>query len=362
MLFKQLLAIVLVAGFLTGCSDQRIVNQINLVQTMGLDSVEQGRVKCTVLIGSYKKKGETDLKILNTVADTNYDIVPKLNVKSKNRIEYGQLGVMILGNSYAQQGIGTILESLCRDPKVSSSVLIGVADATASELLSKARQSHDSYLLSDMIEQNIRNGNLPKNSLQETLFQYFGEGRDLYLPYFGLDGEDIRIEGLALFRDDKFVSTIGNDKAFLLKLLMQSTKKGNYLVPIPGAGQAEDNYIQFSSTGSAAVYRLNHLKPVPSIRIDVRLSAHARQYPSHIDFSSNEQRSRLEKEIGAYFENELQQLLAFFQKIKVDPAGIGDFVRSKSKNWNAEHFQEIYPKVKLKVNVHFTIVQPVIPQ
>ncbi|NQX62741.1 Ger(x)C family spore germination protein [Paenibacillus qinlingensis] len=361
MLVKNLLATLLAVGLLTGCSDQRVLNKINLIQTMGLDSSDQG-VKSTVLIGSFKKKGETDIQVLNTVADTTFDIAPKLSLQSKNIIEYGQLGLVIFSQSYARQGIGPALESLCRSQKISSSMLLGVTDSTASELLAKAQKSQDSYYLCDMIDQNIKYGILPRNNLQETLFQYYGEGRDLFLPYFVSEGDDIRIEGLALFKDDKFVTKIGNNKVFLLKLLMQTTKNGNFLVPLAGEEHKEENYIQFSSTGSGATFKLDRLNPVPSIHIHVRLSAQAKQYPSGIDFNSKEQISKLESDIGAYFEDELQQFLAFCQKKSVDPVGIGDFVRSKTKDWNAAHFAEIYPKIELKVNVHFTIVQPVMIQ
>lgn len=358
---RVIFVIVLVSGILLGCSDQRIINQINLVQTMGLDSAEQG-VRSTVLIGSFKKKGETELQVLDSYAPTTFDILPSLSVKSKNKIEFGQLGMVVFSQNYARQGIGPALESLCRSPKVSSSLLLGVTDTTAAELLSKARKFQDSYYLSDMIEQNMKNGNLPRNSLQDTLFQYFGEGRDLYLPYFGAEGGEIRIEGLALFKDGKFIAKIDNNQSFLLKMLIQSTKNGNYLVRLPGEVQSEEDYIQFVSADSKAVFKLKRLKPIPAIDIDVRLKAQARQYPSRLDFNSKKLLSKLETHIGAYFEDELLQFLAFCQKNNMDPAGIGDFVRSKSNHWNAEQFREIYPQVEMKVNVRFTIVEPVITQ
>ncbi|WP_308634049.1 Ger(x)C family spore germination protein [Paenibacillus silvisoli] len=359
--FKKLLAIMLAAGLLTGCSDQRVVNEIHIVQTMGLDALKQG-LNCTVLIGSFKKKGETDLQALSTAADSMYEIVPRLNVMAKHRIEYGQLGMVLFGQSYAERGIGTVLESLCRNPKISSSLMLGVTDTTASELLAKTRKSRDAYYLHGMIEQNVKNGNLPRNNLQTAIFNYFGEGRDLFLPHFKLDGEDIRIDGLALFRDDKMMATMEIRKAFFLKLMMQNTKNGHILVPLAGAGNTEDPYIQFTSAGSKAVYRLNRLKPTPSVRIDVRLHAQAKQYPASVDFESIEQVARLEKDTGVYIEKELRKVVAFCQTNGVDPAGIGDFVRSKSNNWSAEQFRAIYPKMEVNVNVDFTIVQPVLTQ
>jgi hypothetical protein len=49
-----------------------------------------------------------------------------------------------------------------------------------------------------MIEQNMRNGNLPLMNLHESLFNYYGEGRDMFLPYFKIDHGEVIIDGLAL--------------------------------------------------------------------------------------------------------------------------------------------------------------------
>lgn len=352
----KIFTVIIFCVFITACSGQKFADKINLVQTIGLDIAGNG-VKTTILSGSYKKKGEAEVQLLDTVSNSLYDMMPRLNTKTKDPIEIGQLNMVLYGKKFAENGIEASLHSLCHDAKISARVQLGVADLDASELLEIAKKSQESFLLSDMIEQNIKYGNLPRNNFHISLFNYYGDGRDPFLPLFKIERGKIKIDGLALFRNDKYITKIGIRDSYLLKILIENSKNGSYMVPVTGSNQRRDHFILLRNIDSKAKYTVNRLEPLPAVSIDLKLVSQIARFPPWMDLTSEDQISQLNKTICAYLEDEIQKLFALCKKNKVDPVGLGDLIRSKSKTWNAQAFQETYPALETKVKVTLDIVQ-----
>jgi hypothetical protein len=61
--------------------------------------------------------------------------------------------------------------------------------------------------------------------------------------------------------------------------------------------------------------------------------------------------------MGSYFQKEIEKFLLLCKENKVDPIGLGDLVRSRSKEWNEQNFEEMYPILKTKVSIQFKIIQ-----
>lgn len=69
----------------------------------------------------------------------------------------------------------------------------------------------------------------------------------------------MKIDGLALFKDDKFVTKVSIREAFLLKLLTDSSRNGSLLMPMK---ESNDNstihdYVLMKSIASKVHYHYN---------------------------------------------------------------------------------------------------------
>ncbi|MFC4779355.1 Ger(x)C family spore germination protein [Paenibacillus sp. GCM10023252] len=345
-------------ALLAGC-DQHIIDQMELVQTISFDTAPNHRVRSAVLIAHYKDRGQAELQLLDTESNSNYDIMPRLNTKTKDPIQYGQLRMVLFGQSYASEGIEGEINSLSRDPKIPTMLQMAVADGEGSALLRIVQKTHRPYFLSSMIEQNMRNGNLPMQNLHEILFNYYGEGRDLFLPRLKVERGEIKIDGLALFRGSKHVANIGIRESFLLKLLLDNSKNGSYMIPIAGSGakSSANEFLLMSSIHSKVSYTVNRFEPIPSIAIDLKLKVEVKDLPDRINLRSNYEIAQLERMLESYFSQEIYSLIDLFQKNKVDPIGFGDLLRSRSRQWNEEKFYRQYAQLETKVNVKVNIAQ-----
>ncbi|WP_181873502.1 Ger(x)C family spore germination protein [Paenibacillus prosopidis] len=353
---RKAFLIIVLSTLITACGDQNIVNNIKLIQTVGYDAARNG-IQSAALITNYEEVGKTKLEFFVTESNSMYDSMPRLNTKLDFPIEYGQLRMALFGETFARKGIETAITSLIRDPKISLRTHLGVADRDALEILNVTENKRDPYFLFDMIKQNIRSGNFPLTNLHVTFFNFFGEGRDVFLPYFTVEHGEIKIDGLALFKGDKFKTKISIREAFLLKMLLENSKNGSIMVPVRGPNQNRGDYFLMNSIGSKSTFKVISIGPPACVSIHLKLDAQVRDVPKWINLASKDQRVWLEKMMEAYFEKEIQKFVSLCKRNNVDPVGFGDLIRSRSYKWDDRDFQDHYEALKTTVSVNVTIVQ-----
>jgi spore germination protein len=345
--------------FVVGCSsNQQIINKIQLVQTAGYDKIGD-RSLCSVITSNYTEKGKVSSQLLLTNSDSSFDMIPRLNTKTSKTIQYGQMGMVIFSKAYAEMGIGPVIGGFCRDPKIASRIQMGVTSMEASKLMAVANKAQESLYLMRMVEQNIQSGNLPSVNFKHILFNYYGEGRDIFLPYFTVESGSVKIDGLALFKQDKFVTMVSIREAFLLKLLTDSSRNGNLLMPMKGGNDNATihDYVLMKSIASKVHYHYNTSTPDPVVDIALKVRVMVKDIPTWLKFDTKEQMDEFEQQLGNYLEKEVQDFIALCQSKKVDPIGLGDFVRSRSRSWNEKEFYAAYPQLRTHVTVKLSVEQ-----
>ncbi|MED4750891.1 Ger(x)C family spore germination protein [Brevibacillus choshinensis] len=347
------IALGLLCLVLTACSSSRIINDVQLIHTLGYDQVDN-KIKGTAITHRYEKDQE-NVEMLATSAINLYSIFPEFNATTPSQLELGQLRSVVIGKDFAAKGIGTLVHSLCRDPNIGFRLQLAIADPKAESILEVNRKVNVPFLLSNTIEQNIKTLNTPKSNLHVFLFNLYGEGRDPYLPYFVLYQDRIKLDGLALFHKDKFVEHIHANEAFLLKVLVEKSKSGQYPIEIEIAGRKGKGMLR--NLGSDVAFEVNTSKNIPALKIQINMHAQIKDYPSWLKLSQPDTLQATEKELSLYLQKQMKQFLSHLQKIKVDPVGIGDLIRGRSSTWNYTQFQEQYPDMDLSVNIALKLEQ-----
>lgn len=64
----------------------------------------------------------------------------------------------------------------------------------------------------------------------------------------------------------------------------------------------------------------------------------------------------MERILNEHFKEEVQRLISLAQGYNVDPIGLGEKVRAKSRNWDYQRFMDIYPEVKTTVHTNIDIL------
>ena len=142
----RLLIPVLILGLLTGCggrwvySDYREIDQMELIQAMGLDE-ERGLVAATA---STAGQGEAPVVLRSTAASISLALRKMQDYTSRKYIFFGHTGHLLLGEGAAAQGVRPCLEYMERNAEMRlNTFLYIVRDGTAGECISAAGTDGD---------------------------------------------------------------------------------------------------------------------------------------------------------------------------------------------------------------------------
>ncbi|MFX3646881.1 MAG: Ger(x)C family spore germination protein [Paenibacillus sp.] len=359
----KILIIVTIMFLLSSCKDTNIINNISLVLTSAYD-IQDSHIHNSVLIGEYSDKDKSDVKLMEIDSANSFDVVARMNMQSKEPIEYGQLRVMVLGETYARQGIGDILRVLLHNTKVSRRMQFAVAEGKALDIIKASMPFHDPLYLMKLIEQNANYANLPHSSLHQTLFQYFSKGQDIYLPRLTLNKQQkIELNGLVIFKGEVATLQITEEEGLCLKLLTENAKNGKFLVPITSvpnlemSSQKEHHYALLKILSSSVKHRWSSDRSSETLDTIIRINASIIKDSQNDFLLSSKDMKALEYEVQKYIESKINQLVRKCQSENVDPAAFGDYVRSRSRHWNSQTFYKNYPTMDIPVHVDLNLVQ-----
>ncbi|MED4224380.1 Ger(x)C family spore germination protein [Neobacillus cucumis] len=341
--------LIIVVMFLYGRQPKQIVDDIEMPNVVGYDYIDKNTIRTTTVLPVYKPDKSIENKALSVEGELSKETLGRFQRKSFQQLGNGKLAVAVYSKKLARRGIGSLIDSFHRDPKISEKLYLTVVDGQAKTLLSKQYGEGDNGLfLSELIEQNIESGVIPKTNLHYFLSAYFSKINDPFLPFIQKKGDEVIVKGIALFKGDRYVGTLGQNKLFVFKALIENITLGTYKVRI---NNRENAIIQ--SINIKHKYNIQNIKERPNI--DIFLNG----IGTIIEFKgrklNQEEITKIEKQMNEQLERQATTLIRSFQKLKIDPIGLGDEVRSRTRNFNDQKWLKQYPNVKVNIKVHMVI-------
>jgi Ger(x)C family germination protein len=262
-----------------------------------------------------------------------------------------------MGKKFATHGVDELVNTIARNPDLGRNIKLSIVDGNAHELLSSVtkKKIKDYQFISNLIEQNIRTENLPNTNLQIFLFSFFSDDRDPYLPVLAQEKDAIKLKGLALFKKQKVVTTIGMKETFLFKLLTSGTKHGRYSVKIKESDRKGEIILQNLRTKTKYEIKGNHQHP--SIVAHLTIDGLVKEFPGWINLTDPTSIKMVEKTLQKDIEKDGDAFIKKLQRHKIDPICFTDYVRSKTRGFNSEKFKAQYPDMNIEVKARVHLIQ-----
>lgn len=341
---------------LSGCSflPTNIVNEIDMSQGVGYDLAEKKGIKGTIVFPIFKKDKTSTTEVRTAIGKSSKEIRSILNNETRYPLVSGQLRVALYGKKIAKKGINDFVDTLHRDPAIGSLVQMAIVDGDANELfnMKKYKNENVSIHIQELLEQNMKMGLLPQTNLQSFLFQFFQIGQDPYLPLIKKEADNIRITGMAIFKDERYVTSIPMKDVFIFKALVDKNSIG-----IRQFILANRDKVVLETLNSKAKYKVKIVHGRPEFTINLKLKTKLQEFaPSEKQrkaFDKKKYQNQVEQEI----EKGALSMVSLFQKHRVDPLGLGAKYKEHFRGFNDKQWNEEYPNVKVHVNADVEIVQ-----
>lgn len=343
---------------LSACSYpyQKIIDDIQIQSVIGFDRGKKGYIG-TMLFSDFTKQEKNGEGVILQGEDLKAGIIiQEVGTQSPKPIEIGKLNLLLFGRELAEDGISYFVKTICRDPLIGSNMFLAVSEGRAEELLKSAQGKSSTYIY-NLIEHNFRNQNVPLPNLQSFLFDYYGEGWDVSIPYLKVNSKDkIEVSGLAVFKNDKLQLILNQKETFLYKMLRGRIMKGGTVFKLHKGNQeglAALN-ILYGQNKKSVTFRQSKIK----IKMKMDLQGLVKDYPVWLALRENKNKLFLKNQLEMQMKEDFENLLIKFKEYQVDPLGIGDLVRTHSKNWDENEFYETaYRNVTYEIDLNIDLTR-----
>lgn len=351
--YTQLVVILVIALFLTGCARIRVIDKISIVHQFGFDLGENGELIGTVLSPNFNQSKDTEhIHFLYGEGESSAMIVTKMSAMVSTPLEIGKMRVLVFGKEYAETGIRKMIDRIMVIPQIGTRTQIVVSTHSARETLS-VFMKEKSLTLFEQIEHNIQGEGYPRMNLHYFLNHFYGEGMDPFVPMLTIDERQrVKLDGVGVFRDDRLILHLDQKQSALLSVLTNSRSEA--LIEI--THKDGDRTDMFLLRASRTKNRWKWDKEEEKMKLHSQLKWTITQFPQHYDLQKPENIEKIRKIIVHHIKEEFTSILKTFQKANVDPIGLGNIARSQDKTWKEKEFYEKYPDLPIDVQIDLEIV------
>jgi spore germination protein len=334
---------------LGGCVQKSVIDDVNIATGIGIDK-SGNQFLGSVMIPVFNPDKTFENFTFTAKGNIMRDLLSEMQKKASQPIVGGSLDLAFFGKDVAREGIMRVLDVFLRDPSVGSRVQLAVVDGKANDIFKgKYGDRGNAAYLAQLIEHNMTGQNLPLTNLHRFLAAFYQEGQDPYLPFLKkLKPNLVSIAGIALFKDEKVVDLLSENKMFYFKLLVDKHTKGSVKVK----GKAGDSTVQsITSKTKIKLINRNPYQFTVNIKINGLLTEDQEKTLKKSDISKIEK--RLEKQVN----QECANMIHHFQKKDIDPVGFGHIASTKTRNFDFKKWDQSYKNAQFKVTSNVKIIE-----
>ncbi|MEW8969645.1 MAG: Ger(x)C family spore germination protein [Mesobacillus sp.] len=362
------LIIVMLVIILSGCAEQRTLEKMGLVTTVGYDLTEDKQILSTMVLLQIDPEAPQSSIILAAKSATSKGARNEADLKSPKKLESGQLRVALFSEDVVRSGLINLADTLARDPSISDLTYLAVVEGNANKLLNQRNEqfSDISQLIYKELDQNIRGEKIPSSTLQEVMHDFYAPGIDPIMPT--LKGEDgiVKITGMALVKNDKMVGKIDAKESFYLKLINDRYKAGAIEVEVDKQGFDLEETPEGPEKLAVVIDTIHSKSDINLIskenlqfELKVKLKTRLLEINQALDLKNPEYLKQLEKKLGEKITSDIDNLIKKARALGSDPFGFGEIYRKsvRQANLTTEKWHGMYPESKVDVKVEFEILR-----
>lgn len=362
------LMIVILVFLLSGCAEQKTLEKMGLVTTVGYDLTEDKQILATMVLLQIDPEAPQSSVILTAKAATSKGARNEADLKSPKKLQSGQLRVALFSEEVVRTGLINLADTLARDPSISDLTYLAVVEGSTNKLLNqKSEQFSDiSQLIYKELDQNIRGEKIPSSTLQEVLHDFYAPGIDPILPILKSEDGFVKITGMSLVKDEKMVGKINAKEAFYLKLINDRYKAGAIELEVDKEGfdlpesiGAPDNLaVVLDTIHSKSDINLISKENL-QFELKVKLQSRLLEINQALDLKNPEYLKQLETKLDEKISSDIDNLIKKARDLGADPFGFGEIYRKsvRKANLTTEKWHGMYPESKVDVKVEFEVMR-----
>ncbi|SFS45942.1 Ger(x)C family spore germination protein [Paenibacillus sp. BC26] len=351
---KKLLIIVVVLSLLTGCWDKTSLDQLLMVDVIGLDKDKDSKqlkesLLVSRLLDAHQGGGKPSTVLISASGNSLYETYLRGSLSIPGILVAVQCRLYLLSKEMAKNKPMEALSVLGRFPESPLIAHIVVYDGDLPKLLAKKKIKEETVnnFLVDLVVGEGKINNIP----DDTLIRYILGGdaflNDFMLPLLAPKGDGVEVVGGSLFSDGNYT---GQDLSMMgtkLALLMKGSKGAGQQV-YGQQHQTEYTFIVQKAKRKVLMHsKGNQLQGITiPVHLDVKLMESG---PKSARPMSSSEVNKLEQEIAADLTSQARKAIVDMQKVNCDYMQLGQELHAyHPKLWKPMNWRKDYPRMTIQ--------------
>lgn len=253
-----------------------------------------------------------------------------------------------------------VIESLMRDPAISNRLKISVVNGVATDLLMRSYGQHPrtSVYIDRLLEKEAKRQTIPQSSLHTFVRDLMEDGIEPVAPLLRQGETDVFLDGVALFRGDKYVQRIAPEDSIFFSLLRGHFKQGDLALQVEHEGLGGENQVTMTSlVNKRHIHVARSADNRLAVTFEIEIRGSLLEYNGVVDLSDTKSRKQMESAFEKSITKKAERMIAFLKENRVDSLGIGIAVRNSSTyaEWKKLHWESVYPQTDIRFHVKVDI-------
>jgi spore germination protein KC len=372
----RLFGCLVIVSLLSGCWDQRELNQVSIVTGMAVDKGKTKKFRLTVEVlipaelSPKKGVGNTASVVMSLEGNTISELGQKMNIGLTRKLIYSHMRTVVISEKIAREGLLDFFEYMERNREIRNDFNVVIAKKVSAANVLQVTfpvRKVSTLKLHDQLNMAMKEwGSDPKVRLRDIISALTSEGRQPIMEVVSIAGSPrkgklvennktvkpdalVKIINVGVFKGEKLIGYISSEDARNYLWTQGKLQETSLTVP---CGKKKFFIIRVfhSSTHIQAKYQ----KGRPVIDVNLNVESRLDGIQCHQDLDNLKTYKSLQQKIDQYIQKDVTKTIQTVQKkYKVDIFGFGeDMMR--------QDYQE-YKKVKgkwdeefsrAKINVH----------
>lgn len=249
-IIRKISLIIIISVMLSGCYERFPQEELAMIIGLGYDIENQdSNYKYKDTSETFIVKGEKKIEheVLSGESKTIYSTENELQMKLGRKWVIGTELVYLIGEERARYGIKDLIDSQIRDHERRVVAGIAITKQPAESiyrLQPRALPTIAEDIRGILDFAKLDNFFSVNNNVSHFLELYYQEGRKIVIPYIEKIDNDVKITGLALFKEDKMLKEVKLDEARLINLLRNSDSNGYIGINLPEKNEYYEGYFK----------------------------------------------------------------------------------------------------------------------
>ncbi len=207
---KKILLLFICLFFTTACYDYQELNDMNIVNGIGVDFKDNEYIVNLAMVKSEKsdQSNSTTTNVITASDPVFANAMNKAINNSGKKAYFKHVDLVIIGEELAQKGIEDVVDYILRDVTISSSFFTVVAQNPEELLKTELDNDSISNLIVDTIRFNVDVVQI--DNIDLIVSNIANDRKDIALPYITLDDKNVSINDIVYFKKTKMVGKMSN--------------------------------------------------------------------------------------------------------------------------------------------------------